>query len=70
MFVISITEYLCYYSLDMKDEHKKVIKDMTPLPGETTPEDAAEMVLFLVSNRASRLTGQIFNVYGGLAFRA
>lgn len=53
----------------MKDEHKQAIYDMTPLPGETTAEDAAEMVLFLASNRASRITGQVFNVDGGLVFR-
>lgn len=66
---------------DMFDDELKVLKDlngkseedlrkdfleMIPLGRYETPEDVANLVLFLASEKASYITGQSFNVTGGV----
>nr|MDT0664911.1 SDR family oxidoreductase [Micromonospora sp. DSM 115978] len=41
----------------------------TPLGGASDVDDVAQLVSFLLSARASRITGQIVNVDGGLSLR-
>lgn len=40
--------------------------EKTPLRREGTPGDVAELILFLASDRASFITGEIVHVNGGL----
>lgn len=61
-----------WYDKQLTDEVKdfdewaeEKIKAMIPLGQWQTPEDIANMVLFLSSNLASQITGQIINVDGG-----
>ena len=49
-------------NLQKKDEIMKYI----PLGRFGKPEEVAEVVLFLVSDRSSYLTGQVIKVDGGL----
>lgn len=44
---------------------KEVLKDETPLNTLGTPEDIANAVSFLVSNKARFITGQVLSVNGG-----
>ncbi len=46
---------------------KKIIKWMTPLKRLGTPEDIANSVAFLASERAGYISGQVVNVNGGLS---
>ena len=45
----------------------KKLLDEVPMNSYGTPEDVANAVLFLVSNRARYITGHILNVDGGMA---
>jgi 3-oxoacyl-[acyl-carrier protein] reductase len=46
-------------------EVKQRVVQSVPLRRMTTPEDIANMAVFLASNAASNITGQTFNVDGG-----
>ena len=47
------------------DEDIKALKDETPLERIGMPEDIADTVMFLLSDRSSFITGQIIGVNGG-----
>lgn len=51
------------------EELKKQMIAMTPLKRMGTPEDIANAVVFLASEKADYITGQIFIVDGGLLLR-
>ena len=47
------------------EEDKEILKDETPLNILGTPEDIADAVSFLVSDKARFITGQVLSVNGG-----
>ncbi|WP_026869689.1 SDR family NAD(P)-dependent oxidoreductase [Inquilinus limosus] len=47
---------------------RAAVVERTPLRREGTPEDVAEAVLYLASDRASFLAGEILQINGGLGF--
>jgi len=47
---------------------RAAVVERTPLRREGTPEDVAEAVLYLASDRASFLAGEILQVNGGMGF--
>lgn len=47
------------------ESDKEILKDETPLNTLGTPEDIAEAVSFLVSDKAKFITGQVLSVNGG-----
>ncbi len=47
-------------------EGRKATVERTPLRREGTPEDVAEVVLFLASESASYLSGEVIQINGGL----
>jgi len=51
---------------EMPEEAKKSIADQIPLKRLGTPEDVAEVVLFLCSEASSYITGQVITVDGGM----
>ncbi len=51
---------------EMTDEAKANIMDMIPLRRLGTPEDVADVVLFLCTDAASYITGQVIAVDGGM----
>lgn len=50
----------------LKDELKEKIAEAVPLKRLGNPEDIAEMATFLVSPKASYITGQVIEIDGGL----
>ena len=55
------------------DDLNEIVADIVkglPLSRMGTPEDVVGMCLFLLSDEASWITGQIFNVDGGQIFRS
>ncbi len=59
-----------YIRTDMTDtlpeKMKKSIEDLLPLKRLGTPEDVAETVGFLASDKAEYITGQVIHVDGGM----
>ena len=51
---------------DLSDEQKNIILQAIPMKKYAQPQDIASMVSFLCSEDASYITGQTFNVDGGL----
>lgn len=51
---------------ELTEEVKKAILDRIPLNTLGTPEDVANMVTFLASDKANYITGQVFAVDGGM----
>lgn len=51
-----------------KDEIRKVVAGKTPLRREGTPDEVADLVLYLASDQSSFVTGTNFDINGGLAF--
>lgn len=51
-------------------EGKHAIRQQIPLSRMGTPEDLVGMCLFLLSDEASWITGQTFNVDGGQVIRS
>jgi 3-oxoacyl-[acyl-carrier protein] reductase len=51
------------------DMSRKIVRDRLALKRMGTPADVVGMCLFLLSDEASWITGQIFNVDGGEVFR-
>ncbi|MCL2559511.1 MAG: 3-oxoacyl-[acyl-carrier-protein] reductase [Turicibacter sp.] len=50
----------------LSDDLKAKIQETVPLKRLGTPEDIANMVGFLASDRAAYITGQVFHIDGGL----
>ena len=46
-------------------ERMKVIREMIPIHRVATPEDVAEAVCFLASDRAKMITGAVLTIDGG-----
>ena len=56
-----------YIRTDMtKDLNESELKSMIPLKRFGTPEEVAEVVCFLASEKASYITGEVISVNGGL----
>ncbi len=52
-------------ALNQDSPHLKPMIDMTPLRRSGTPEEVAELVLFLISDRSAFITGEDFVIDGG-----
>ena len=51
---------------ELNDEVKEQMKSSIPLGRLGTPDDVANLVCFLASDEAGYITGQTFNVDGGM----
>ena len=51
---------------ELNDEEKEQLKSSIPLERLGTPDDVANLVCFLASDEAGYITGQTFNVDGGM----
>lgn len=49
-----------------EDIEEKSVKDMIPVKRFGTPEEVADVVAFLASEKAAYITGEVINVNGGL----
>jgi len=50
----------------LSDEVKKAFLDLIPMKRFGTPEDVAQAVMFLLSDRAAYITGQVIGINGGM----
>ncbi len=57
-----------FHDIFTPDEVRKRVADATPLRREGTSEDVADLVAFLVSDKASFITGANYDINGGLGF--
>lgn len=53
---------------DISFFRKKMILSLIPLQGYGKPEDVANAIVFLASDKASYITGEVLNVNGGFNF--
>jgi NAD(P)-dependent dehydrogenase (short-subunit alcohol dehydrogenase family) len=63
-------EYGYLYGLNKKipdEEFEKVVIPLIPMGKLIQPEDIAETILFLASEQAKMITGQVIKVSGGKA---
>ncbi len=51
---------------ELSEERKKLMLEAIPLNRIGTPEEVADLVLFLASGESSYITGQVVNVDGGM----
>lgn len=58
-------ERSAYFGLEPEDLREK-IKSSFCLPGDLTVEDAANVVVFLASDKTNMMTGQAINITGGI----
>ena len=54
---------------DLREEWRTQVLSMTPVARFGTPEEVASMVVFLASDEAAYITGQVVSVDGGLGMR-
>ena len=46
---------------------RETVKEQIPMKRFGNPEDVAEMIAFLASERADYITGQVIHIDGGMA---
>ena len=51
--------------IEFSDDDMDRLWQILPLAGKTEPKDVADLVMFLLSDQARRITGQIIHVNGG-----
>lgn len=52
-----------------QDAYDVMIKEIMPMQQDQTPENIADAVAFLCSDRASQITGEVIRIDGGLTLR-
>ncbi len=52
-----------------QDDYDAMIKEIMPMQQDQSPEDIADAVAFLCSDRASQITGEVITIDGGLTLR-
>lgn len=57
-----------FHNIHTKDEVRSHVANITPLKREGRPEEVADLVAFLASNRSSFMTGTNIDINGGLYF--
>jgi 3-oxoacyl-[acyl-carrier protein] reductase len=62
-----VTLWMKLYDL-ARDEALRVLEEEPALARLGSPEEVANLVVFLASDQASYITGQAINVCGGLSF--